>query len=211
MEIDSEKTPIKVENTASPSPLIEQQENKVENINLNNDKTPIAAMRSQNDNDNIDFNLNSSSTPIKTLPQMGSPSVALATLPFNNNNNNNNNNKHKETFCADNNSIIKEESTTIDFIAEKSSIRQLALCDTILLIAQSHQILSPYTQLKREQLLQTTLRCRKHLVLPTLNPVVKGITSYTELHRLEMWRCFCALVGPDIVKIVEFAKRIPGN
>jgi hypothetical protein len=29
------------------------------------------------------------------------------------------------------------------------------------------------------------------------------------MQQLEMWRCLCALTGPDIQRIVEFAKRLP--
>lgn len=93
-----------------------------------------------------------------------------------------------------------------------SAVKQLAICDRILSIAQSHQVTCSYTKLKRKQLLETTAKSRKHLQLSIPSDSVQQqgeLSSMEELQRLEMWRCVCALIGPDILRIVEFAKRIP--
>ena len=97
-----------------------------------------------------------------------------------------------------------------------SAVKQLSLCDKILSIAQSHQVSSPYTQLKHEQLFSTTLKLKKHLSLSLPSNVLLDSTNSNcsnveEMQRLEMWRCLCALIGPDITRIVDFAKRIPGR
>jgi len=90
-----------------------------------------------------------------------------------------------------------------------SAVKQLEICDKILSIAQSHQISCSYTKLKREQLLESTLKCKKQLQLSVSLPTNNSPSLIDDMHRLEMWRCLCALIGPDIMRIVEFAKRIP--
>jgi len=87
-----------------------------------------------------------------------------------------------------------------------SAVRQLAICDRILSIAQSHQTTCSYTKLKREQLLESTNRSQKQL---QLSVTCSDESAAEDIQRLEMWRCLCALIGPDILRIVEFAKRIP--
>jgi hypothetical protein len=101
-------------------------------------------------------------------------------------------------------------STTNDII--DSAVKQLEICDRILSIAQSHQISCSYTKLKREQLFENTLKCKKQLQLSVSLPSNSSTNPnlIDDMQKLEMWRCLCALIGPDIMRIVEFAKRIPG-
>ena len=98
-----------------------------------------------------------------------------------------------------------------------SAVKQLAICDRILSIAQSHQMSCSYTKLKREQLVEATSKCKKQLQLSVPEATGGGgvladstnSSGLDDMQRLEMWRCMCALIGPDIMRIVEFAKRIP--
>jgi hypothetical protein len=89
-------------------------------------------------------------------------------------------------------------------------VKKLAICDKILSIAQSHQTWCPYTKCKREQILNSQANNLKHLSVQINreNASEQELNSQ-EIERLELWRCVCALIGPDAVRIVEFAKRIP--
>lgn len=101
------------------------------------------------------------------------------------------------------------QSTTTEII--DSAVKQLAICDRILSIAQSHQMTCSYTRLKREQLVEANTFSKKQLQL-SVSSTASASTSpreEAEMKQLEMWRCLCALTGPDTMRIVEFAKRIP--
>ena len=91
-----------------------------------------------------------------------------------------------------------------------SAVKQLAICDKILSVAQSHQICCLYTKLKREALLEANLKCKKQLQL-SVQTQIGSAELNEDVQRLEMWRCLCALLGPDAPLVVEFAKRIPGS
>ena len=123
---------------------------------------------------------------------------------------------HQQTFTVIDQQPDNQQHVTTSSAATKeiivSAVKQLEICDKILSIAQSHQISCSYTKLKREQLFESTVKCKKQLQLSvtlpsnsTANPAL-----IDDMQRLEMWRCLCALIGPDIMRIVEFAKRIPG-
>ncbi len=104
---------------------------------------------------------------------------------------------------------VSQQQPTNDTTDEiiDSAVRQLAICDRILSIAQSHQITCSYTKLKREQLLDSANTSQKQLQLSVT--CSNSEPPAEDIRRLEMWRCLCALIGPDILRIVEFAKRIP--
>lgn len=104
-----------------------------------------------------------------------------------------------------------------------SAVKQLAICDKILSIAQSHQHFCTYTKLNREQLLPKIIANKKQLNLNVPNGIVINDMSsggggghhqpnefINDMKRLEMWRCLCVLMSPDSTRIVEFAKRVPG-
>jgi len=91
-----------------------------------------------------------------------------------------------------------------------SAVKKLAICDKILSIAQSHQTWCPYTKCKREHILNSQANNLKHLsVQIDSKSASEQELNSQEIERLELWRCVCALIGPDSVRIVEFAKRIP--
>ena len=91
-----------------------------------------------------------------------------------------------------------------------SAVKQLAICDRILSLAQSHQSFCAYTRVSRDSLVAQLMRGgKKQLHLSV--PVVEPSDMAEEMRRLEMWRCLCVLSGPDATRIVEFTKRIPGE
>jgi hypothetical protein len=113
-------------------------------------------------------------------------------------------------------SIKDDEPSSTDKIID-SAVRQLAICDRILSVAQSHQMYCSYTRINRDTLLSQIAKSKKklHVSTPQVDPQ-KAVSSrpmqqqLADMRRLEMWRCLCVLSGPDASQIVEFTKRIPG-
>jgi hypothetical protein len=68
--------------------------------------------------------------------------------------------------------------------------------------------------LNKEHLLPKIIANKKQLNLsvPQTNAANnnESLEFINDMKRLEMWRCFCVLMSPDLTRIVEFAKRVPG-
>ncbi len=116
------------------------------------------------------------------------------------------------------NSAQQQHSSSTDKIID-SAVKQLAICDRILSVAQSHQLYCSYTRVNREALLNKVAKSKKKLHVSS--PLLEKNKSVgfaqqqqkeliSDMQRLEMWRCLCVLSGPDASQIVEFTKRIPG-
>ena len=97
-------------------------------------------------------------------------------------------------------------SSTANIIS--SAVKQLAITNKILTIAQSHQLSFPFTKLKQDSL-NSIYKSRKRIVISTGK--VDNAVKIKDMQRQEVWRCFCILIEPECQRIVEFAKRIPGN
>ena len=67
------------------------------------------------------------------------------------------------------------DSSTTDII--DSAVRQLAICDRILSVAQAHQMTCAYTKLKREHLLAANATSKKQLQLSIAAPHAAGHVS----------------------------------
>jgi hypothetical protein len=87
-----------------------------------------------------------------------------------------------------------------------SAVKQLAICDRILSLAQSHQAYCSYTRINREPIFNNSSKMKQ--IQLSLNQI--PIEMHDEMKKLELWRCFCVLIGPDATNIIEFTKRIPG-
>ena len=96
-------------------------------------------------------------------------------------------------------------SSTANIIS--SAVKQLAITNKILTIAQSHQLSFPFTKLKQDSL-NSIYKNRKRIVISAGK--ADNSVKINDMQRLEVWRCFCILVEPECQRIVEFAKRIPG-
>jgi hypothetical protein len=114
-----------------------------------------------------------------------------------------------------------------------SAVKQLAICDKILSIAQSHQLCCPFTKMKSESL-EKAFKNRKHIFISVNSELLHfgddtPITATTtdnnpkksnsnnskrlasQIQRIEIWRCINILIEPECKRIIEFARRIPGN
>jgi hypothetical protein len=67
------------------------------------------------------------------------------------------------------------DSSTTDII--DSAVRQLAICDRILSVAQAHQMTCAYTKLRREHLLEANATSKKQLQLSIAAPHAAGHVS----------------------------------
>lgn len=103
-----------------------------------------------------------------------------------------------------------EPSPTVSSTANiiSSAVKQLAITNKILTIAQSHQLSFPFTKLKQDSL-NSIYKNRKRIVISTGK--ADNSVKINDMQRLEVWRCFCILIEPECQRIVEFAKRIPGS
>ncbi|CAF0852628.1 unnamed protein product [Brachionus calyciflorus] len=90
-----------------------------------------------------------------------------------------------------------------------SAVKQLAICDRILSIAQSHQNTCPYTKINRDKNKQ--LNDNKKLINISVidTSQFKSDRDLMDLIRMELWRCFSVLINQDAARIVEFAKLVP--
>nr|ASL70600.1 nuclear receptor [Brachionus koreanus] len=90
-----------------------------------------------------------------------------------------------------------------------TAVKQLAICDRILSVAQSHQNLCPYTKINREK--NSYLANRKLINIQVVDRnKFRNEKDVMDVTREELWRCFNVLLNQDAFKIVEFAKQIPG-
>lgn len=124
----------------------------------------------------------------------------------------NENEKNGKEQKKDNNTQIVDEANKITNSTHKiidTAVKQLAICDRILSVAQSHQNLCPYTKINREK--NSYLANKKLINIQVVDRnKFKNEKDIIDVTREELWRCFNVLVNQDAFKIVEFAKQLPG-
>ncbi|RNA21359.1 ecdysone-induced 78C-like [Brachionus plicatilis] len=111
----------------------------------------------------------------------------------------------------ENNTQIVDEANKITNSTHKiidTAVKQLAICDRILSIAQSHQNLCPYTKINREK--NVYLSNKKLISVQVDRNKFRSEKEIMNVTKEELWRCFTVLANQDAFKIVEFAKQIPG-
>ena len=119
--------------------------------------------------------------------------------------------KNEREHKKEKNSQIVDEANKITNSTHKiidTAVKQLAICDRILSIAQSHQNLCPYTKINREK--NSYLSSKKLINVQIVDRnKFKSEKEILDVTKEELWRCFNILVNQDAFKIVEFAKQIP--
>lgn len=120
--------------------------------------------------------------------------------------------KNERDQKKENNSQIVDEANKITNSTHKiidTAVKQLAICDRILSIAQSHQNLCPYTKINREKNVYLSNKKLINVQIADRNKF-KSEKEIMDITKEELWRCFNILVNQDAFKIIEFAKEIPG-
>nr|ASL70489.1 nuclear receptor [Brachionus rotundiformis] len=124
----------------------------------------------------------------------------------------NDNEKGEKEQKKESNTQIVDEANKITNSTHKiidTAVKQLAICDRILSIAQSHQNLCPYTKINVEK--NSYLANKKLINIQIVDKnKYKSEKEIMDVTKEELWRCFNVLVNQDAFKIVEFAKQIPG-
>uniref|UniRef100_A0A1I8MP96 NR LBD domain-containing protein n=1 Tax=Musca domestica TaxID=7370 RepID=A0A1I8MP96_MUSDO len=96
-----------------------------------------------------------------------------------------------------------DATTAASMMAGNNGGNELTVYDVIMCVSQAHRMNCAYTEEQTRDLM------RRPLNVPP-NGLISSVSENMEFQKMWLWQQYAARVTPNVQRIVEFAKRLPG-
>ncbi|XP_073835921.1 ecdysone-induced protein 78C isoform X2 [Musca autumnalis] len=96
-----------------------------------------------------------------------------------------------------------DATTAASMMAGNNGGTELTVYDVIMCVSQAHRMNCAYTEEQTRDLM------RRPLNVPP-NGLISSVSENMEFQKMWLWQQYAARVTPNVQRIVEFAKRLPG-